>query len=349
MITAEILKELNSSDLQYVSGPLQAVATSVLPPELSTKDTLVFVGKAPQLEAALKAQSPIIVAHKSLTLPTDSSATFFSTGSVQLAMAAILPLFDGKMNRFNQATKIHPTAVVHETAHIGTGTILGPYVVIGEHAKIGDHCTIGAHTVIETYADIGAHTLLHPQVFIGAHCVLGTHCEIHPHTTIGADGFSFAQTKEGTHKKIPQIGRVVIGNYVEMGANCAVDRAALTETRIGDGTKFDNFVHIAHNSVIGKDCVLAAAFKMAGSSSMGNNGMAGGNVDIADHVHIGDRVILAGRTGVTKDMEGPGAFGGYPAEPLRDSLKTLANLTNLTRLRKDMARVLKHLGLNAEE
>ena len=263
-------------------------------------------------------------------------------------MAAILPLFDGKMNRFNQTSKIHPTALVHETAHIGVGTALGPYVVVGEHAKIGDHCTIGAHAVIEKAAEIGAHTLLHPQVFIGAHCILGTHCEIHPHTTIGADGFSFAMTKEGTHKKIPQIGRVVIGNHVEMGANCAVDRAALTETRIGDGTKFDNFVHIAHNCVIGKNCVLAAGFKMAGSSSMGDNGMAGGGVDVADHVHIGDKVMLAGRTGVTNDIAGPGAFGGYPVEPLRDSLKTIANLAHLTRLRKDMARVLKHLGIKEE-
>jgi UDP-3-O-[3-hydroxymyristoyl] glucosamine N-acyltransferase len=349
MITADVIKDLNSSELTHVSGSLQAVAASVLPPELATKESLVFVSKAAQLEAALKAQSPIIVAHKSLTLPTDSSSSFFTTPSVQLAMAAILPLFDGKMNRFNQATKIHPTAIVHETAHVGIGTILGPYVVIGEHVKIGDHCTLGAHTVVEAYAEIGAHTLLHPQVFIGAHCILGTHCEIHPHTTIGADGFSFAMAKDGTHKKIPQIGRVVIGNHVEMGANCAVDRAALTETRIGDGTKFDNFVHIAHNCVIGKDCVLAAGFKMAGSSSMGNNGMAGGGVDIADHVHITDKVMLAGRAGVTNDITASGAYGGYPIEPLRDSLKTIANFANLTRLRKDVAKILKHLNLNDEQ
>jgi UDP-3-O-[3-hydroxymyristoyl] glucosamine N-acyltransferase len=155
--------------------------------------------------------------------------------------------------------------------------------------------------------------------------------------------------KDGTHKKIPQIGRVVIGNHVELGANCAVDRAALTETRIGDGTKFDNFAHIAHNCVIGKDSVFAASFKIAGSSSVGNNCMAGGNVDIADHVSIGDKVMIAGRSGITKDITGPAAIGGYPQEPLRDSLKTIANLANLTGLRKDMARVLKHLGLNKEE
>jgi UDP-3-O-[3-hydroxymyristoyl] glucosamine N-acyltransferase len=348
MITAHIIKDINSVEIAHVSGPLEAVAISVLPPDLANKDSLVFVTKAPQLEEALKAKAPIIVAHKSLTLPSDSSASFFTTASIPLAMSAILPLFDGKMNRFNQTEKIHPTAVIHPTAHVGPGTILGPYVVIGEHAKIGDHCTIGAHTVVESYAEVGAYTLLHPQVFIGAHCILGTHCEIHPHTTIGADGFSFAMAKDGTHKKLPQIGRVVIGNNVEMGANCAVDRAALTETRIGDGTKFDNFVHIAHNCVIGKDCVLAAGFKMAGSSSMGDNGMAGGGVDIADHVHITNKVMLAGRAGVTNDITTSGAYGGYPIEPLRDSLKTIANFANLTRLRKDVAKILKHLNLNDE-
>jgi len=348
MITAEVIKDLHSTDLSFVTGPVDAVATKVLPPEQCDSESLVFVSKPDQLALALKAGAKIIVAHKSLPVPNDTAATFFSAGSVQLAMAAILPLFDGKMNRFNQETKIHPTAVIHPTAHLGKNVGVGPFAVIGEHAKIGDGCTVGAHTVIESYAEIGDHSLLHPQVFIGAHCTLGSHCEIHPHTTIGADGFSFAMTKEGTHKKIPQIGRVVIGNNVEIGANCAIDRAALTETRIGNGTKMDNFCHIAHNVIIGDNCVMAAGFKIAGSSTVGNNCMFGGDAAVSDHVNICDRVIIAGRAGVTNDITQPGQYGGYPLEPLRDSLKTLANKVHLTRMRKDMARVLKHLGLSAE-
>ncbi|KHD87235.1 MAG: UDP glucosamine N-acyltransferase [Bdellovibrio sp. ArHS] len=349
MITADVIKELNSSDLSFVSGTLQAVAVKVLPPEKADKQSLIFVSKKEQLEAALNAEAPIIVAHKSLALPADSKATFFQTPNVQLAMAAILPLFDGKMNRFNQETKIHPTAFVHPTAHLGKNVGVGPFAVIGEQAKIGDGCTIGAHTVIECFAEIGDHTILHPQVFIGAYCTLGSHCEIHPHTTIGADGFSFAMAKDGTHKKIPQIGRVVIGNHVELGANCAIDRAALTETRIGNGTKMDNFCHVAHNVVIGDNCVIAAGFKVAGSSTIGNNCMFGGEAAISDHIHVTDKVMLAGRAAVTNDVLQPGAYGGYPLEPLRDSLKTLANKAHLTRIRKDLSRVLKHLGLKDEE
>ncbi|ASD64567.1 UDP-3-O-(3-hydroxymyristoyl)glucosamine N-acyltransferase [Bdellovibrio bacteriovorus] len=348
MITAEVIKELNSSDLNFVSGSLSAVASKVLPPEQCDSESLVFVSKPDQLALALKAQAPIIVAHKSLTVPTDSKAAFFTAGSIQLGMAAILPLFDGKMNRFNQATKIHPTAIVHETAHLGKNVGLGPYVVIGEHAKIGDGATIGAHTVVESFAEIGDHTLLHPHVFVGSHCVLGSHCEIHPHTTIGSDGFAFAMQKDGTQKKIPQIGRVVIGNNVELGANCAVDRAALTETRIGNGTKMDNFCHIAHNVIIGENNVMAAKFSIAGSSKIGNNCMFGGEVAVSDHITVGDRIVIAGRGAVTYNLTEPGQYGGYPLEPLRDALKTLTNKTHLTRLRKDVSRVIKHLGLKDE-
>lgn len=348
MITAEVIKDLNSSDLTFVSGRLEAVATKVLPPESCDSESLVFVTKPDQLAAALKAKAPIVVAHKALPLPSDTGTTFFQAGSIQLGMAAILPLFDGKMNRFNQETKIHPTASIHPSAHLGKNAGVGPFAVIGEHVKIGDGCTIGAHTVIECYAEIGDHTLLHPQVFIGAHCTLGSHCEIHPHTTIGADGFAFAMNREGIHKKIPQIGRVVIGNHVELGANCAVDRAALTETRIGNGTKMDNFCHVAHNVVIGENCVMAAGFKVAGSSTIGNNCMFGGEAAVSDHITVCDRVIVGGRSGITFSITEPGQYGGYPIEPLRDALKTLANKTHITRMRKDLARVLKHLGLNAE-
>lgn len=347
MINAEVIQDLKSPDIQFISGPLQAVAAKVLPPDLADSETLVFVSKADQLELALKAKAPIIVAHRSLTLP-ESGATFFSTGSVQLGMAAILPLFDGKMNRFSQATKIHPTAVIHESAHLGKGVGIGPFVVIGENVRIGEGTTIAAHTVVEADASVGDHTLLHSHVFIGGHCAVGSHCEIHPHTTIGADGFAFAPTREGTHKKIPQIGRVVIGDWVEIGANCAIDRAALTETRIGEGTKFDNLCHVAHNVQIGKNCVFAAGFMVAGSSKIGDNCMFGGNAVVTDHATICSGVIVAGKSGVTKDITVPGQYGGYPLEPLRDAMKTIANIAQITRIRKETARIIKHLGLKEE-
>lgn len=348
MITAEVIKDLNSSDLQFVAGPLASVASKVLPPDECDSESLVFVSKPEQLEKALAAKAPIIVALKNLIIPGVHESAFFQTGSVQLAMAAVLPLFDGKMNRFNQESKIHSTAWVHPTAHLGKNVGIGPFAVVGEHARIGDGATIGAHTVIESYAVIGDHTLLHPQVFIGSHCEVGSYCEIHPHTTIGADGFSFVRRKDGIQLKIPQIGRVVIGNSVELGANCAIDRAALTETRVGHGTKMDNHCHVGHNVHIGENCVMAAGFKVAGSSKIGNNCMFGGDAAVSDHITIADNSVFAGRAAVTFDILQPGQYGGYPLEPLRDSLKTLANKTHITRMRKDLARVLKQLGLKED-
>jgi len=348
MITAEVIKELNSPDLQFISGNLKAIADQVVPPEIAKKGALIFVSKKEQLDAALAAEASIIIAAKSVTLPETANAALFQASSIQLGMAAILPLFDGKMNRFRQESRIHPQSSIHPSAHLGANVSVGAFVVIGEEARIGDGTTIGAGTVIECFAVIGDHSILHPQVFIGAHCELGSRCEIHPHTTIGADGFSFAPTKTGQLVKIPQIGKVILGNDVEIGANCAIDRAALTVTKIGNGTKFDNLCHVAHNCEIGENNVFAAGFKIAGSSKVGNNVMVGGDTSVADHVVIGDRIIIAGRSGVSKDLPGPGQYGGFPLEPMRDALKTLANLSHLTRIRKNLARVMKHLNLEEE-
>lgn len=348
MITAEVIKDLHSTHLSYFSGPLSSVAIKVLPPNLCDQESLVFVSTLEHLSLALKAKAPIIIAHKSIALTQQTEATLFSTDSVPMAMANILPLFDGKMNRFNQETKIHPTAVLHPTAQLGKNVGVGPYAVIGEHVKVGDGATIGALAVIESFAEIGDHSLVHPHVFVGSHSHIGSHCEIHPHTTIGSDGFSFAINKDGTNKKIPQIGRVFIGNNVEIGANCAIDRAALTETRIGNGTKLDNNCHIAHNVVIGENCLIAASFSIAGSSTIGNNFMCGGVVAVVDHINICDRVVIAGRSVITNDITKPGQYGGYPLEPMRDSLKTLVNMTYLTRMRKNLSKIMKHLGIEED-
>lgn len=348
MINANVLKNLNSPYLIYISGSLENVAEKVVPPDRASSEALVFVSKKEQLDQALAAKAAIIVGHKSLPIPTQDHGTYFQAPSIQLAMATVLPLFDGKMKRFTQTTSIHPSAVVHETAKVAASAVVGPHAVVGAHAQIGEHTIIGAGCVIESGATVGEHTILHPQVFIGSDCKIGNHCEFHPHVTIGSDGFSFAMDSSGNQVKIPQIGIVVIEDKVELGANTTVDRAALTETRIGKGTKMDNLCHVAHNVKIGENCVMAAGFKTAGSTTIGNNCVFGGEAAIADHITITDRVMIAGRSAVTANITVSGQYGGYPIEPLRDALKTLANKTHLTRIRKDLAKVLKHLNLNDE-
>lgn len=352
MITAEIIQNIpgiNTAQVVYQSGDLHKVAKHTLPPEHCDADSLVFVSEPAQLDAALKAQAAIIIALHKLPLPSTASSTLFQAKSIPLAMALVLPVFDGKMNRFNQENKIHPQSFIHPTAHIGKGVTIGPFVSIGENVHIGDSATIGANCVIENEARIGDHTLLHPLVFVGAQCTVGSYCELHPHTTIGSDGFSFTKTQTGEQKKIPQLGKVVIEDHVEMGANCAVDRAAFLETRIGRGTKFDNFCHIAHNVHLGEHSVFAAGFRVAGSTKVGSHLMVGGDVSVTDHIEICDQVVLAGRSGVTNNIEKPGAYGGFPLEPLRDNMRTMASIAHLRTLRKQVHQILKHLNLSSED
>jgi len=348
MITAAKIHELPDDIVHYVQGPLGAKVLKILPPEKANPEALVFVSKQEQLEQALKQNASIIIAQKSLTLPEKAHACFFSTPQVQLAMATVGALFDKKIQRFHQTEALHPKSFIHPTARLGKNVIVGPCAVIGEDVQIGDHSIIGANTVIESHAQIGQNTILHPQVFIGAFCEIGSSCEVHPHTTIGADGFGFVPLKNSHPVKIPQIGRVVVEDHVEIGANCTIDRAALTETRIGAGTKIDNLCHIAHNCEIGANSLIAAGFMVAGSSKIGRSFMAGGNAVVSDHVEITDNVMIAGLSGVTKDITEPGQYGGYPLQPLKDSLKTLANMVHLTRMRRQLSQILKHLNLSEE-
>lgn len=348
MITAAKIHEIPGDVLHYVQGPLGAKVLKVLPPDLANAEALVFVSTQEQLEQSLKQNASIVIVHKSLKIPEKSHACFFTTPHIPLAMATVGSLFDKKIQRFQQDEHIHPKSSVHSTAQLGKNLIVGPCAVIGAEVRIGDNSIVGANAVIESHAHIGHNTIIHPQAFIGAYCEIGSFCEIQPHATIGSDGFGFVPLKESHPVKIPQIGKVVIEDHVEVGANCTVDRAALTETRIRAGTKIDNLCHIAHNCEIGQNSLIAAGFMIAGSSKIGKNFMTGGNTVVADHVEITDNVMIAGLSGVTNDITEAGQYGGYPLQPLKDSLKNLANTIHLTKMRKQLSRIMKHLNLSEE-
>jgi UDP-3-O-[3-hydroxymyristoyl] glucosamine N-acyltransferase len=241
----------------------------------------------------------------------------------------------------------HPTAVVHESAVIGENVVLGPYCIIGARTRIGDDCLIGAHTVVEDLARIGPRTILHPHVFVGSACEIGRDCEVHPHTSIGSDGFGYSTCAQGKQHKIPQLGNVVIGDEVEIGSNCAIDRATLTSTHIRSGTKLDNICHIAHNCDLGENGLFTAGFMMAGSTTIGRQFVTGGNSVVSAHLTLADNVVLAGRSSVTNNVTESGRYGGYPLQPMNEALKTAVNIGRLNKMRRDLNQVLKHLGLSA--
>jgi UDP-3-O-[3-hydroxymyristoyl] glucosamine N-acyltransferase len=239
---------------------------------------------------------------------------------------------------------VHPTCVLAPGVRMGTGVYLGPYVVVGEDVVLGDRAQIHAHGVIERGVRIGPDSVLHPRVTVRWGCVLGARVILQSGAVIGSDGFGYAQDAERRYTLIPQVGTVVIGDDVEIGANTTIDRATLGATRIGRGTKLDNCIHIAHNVEIGEDVAMAAACFIAGSSKIGNRVLMGGTIGMADHLTVGDDAVILGDTGVTRDVAPGAVVGGHPARPRMEYHRSMAVVFRLPELLRDLQDLRKRLA-----
>ncbi len=353
MLRAETIKDRHSDIFTFLQGDLASTATQCHQPEETGSESLVYLSEQKHLDCVVSHDPAIVIVHDKL-LPSihagqEWRGCLFSVTAIPSAMAALLQYFDRKAERFAQWGTHHPTALVHPTATVGEDVILGPYCVIGANAVIGAGAWIGSHTVVENDASIGARTILHPHVFVGSACEVGANCEIHPHSSIGSDGFGYAPGPQGKPMKICQLGNVVIGDDVEIGSNCAIDRATLTSTFIRSGAKLDNICHIAHNCDLGEYGLYTAGFMMGGSTKIGRGFVTGGNSVVSAHLTLTDNVHLAGRSSVTNNVTRPGAYGGYPLQRLPDALKTAVNTTRLSKLRRDLRKVMKHLGITSDD
>jgi len=232
-------------------------------------------------------------------------------------------------------TGIHKTAVVSESARLGRGVAVGPYAVVSEKAQVGDDCAIGAHAFIGAGVKIGAGCEIKSNASIYAGTTIGERVIVHAGAVLGSDGFGFVRDEQsGRYEKFPQVGTLQIGDDVEVGANCTVDRGALDATVIGRGTKLDNMVHVGHNVRIGEDVVIAAQTGISGSSVIEDSAVIAGQVGIADHVTVESGAILGAQCGVPsgKIIRGKGVlFWGTPARPIRQYLKELAVLAKLAK------------------
>lgn len=219
---------------------------------------------------------------------------------------------------------IDASAKIAKTAKIGKDCYIGANVVIGENVEIGDDCRIEANVVIEQGCKIGARTRIASNASI-SYAIIGSDCYIYSGARIGHDGFGF-QLINGQHHRIEQLGRVIIGNDVEIGANSCIDRGALDDTVIGDGCRIDNLAQIAHNDKLGRGCVIVAQVGIAGSCTLGNYVVCGGQVGLADHLHIGDGVQIAAQSGVMRDIEPGSVVMGSPSVPFKDFMRQVAFL-----------------------
>ena len=230
--------------------------------------------------------------------------------------------------RLHQVRAVGDHTGTHASARIGADVEIHPTAIVCENVKIADQCKIGAHTVIGPGVEIGAGSIIDAHASVVC-TLVGDNARIKSGARLGQAGFGFVPTPAG-HEFRPQLGRLVLGASVEIGANTTVDRGTLGDTLIGDGTKIDNLVQIGHNVVLGRGCLIAAQVGIAGSTVLGDGVVAGGQAGLADHLSIGERAQIAAKAGVMSDVPAGEKWGGYPARPLKQWLREYAGLKKMT-------------------
>jgi len=315
-------------------GDPQSTVSGVASIESASRDHLVFVEDEKHLAAALQSGAGAVIAG-TFAVAVNGDRPILVSDHPKLAFARAARFLNRSSSDGAQQGPVHATAVIHPTASLGAGVRVAARAVIGERVqtgaatRIGEGCAIGAGVVL------GSDCEIYPNVTIYPGTTLGNRVMVHAGAVLGSDGFGYVRDrKTGRYEKFPQVGRLVIEDDVEIGANATIDRGALDETRIRRGTKIDNLVHIGHNCQIGEDVVIAAQTGLSGSIVIENGVVLGGQVGIGEHARIEEGVMLGGQGGVlpNKILRGKGvAFWGTPAQPLRQYLKQLATLARLSK------------------
>jgi UDP-3-O-[3-hydroxymyristoyl] glucosamine N-acyltransferase len=280
-----------------------------------------------------------------LALPPNRFAGVVRVARPRYALAKLLPLF---LPAANHRPGIHPTAILDPAARVSTDVSIGPFSLVGAGVEIGAGCVIDGHVTIGEDCRLGTGCRLHAGVRLGAGTSLGARVILHFNVCLGADGFSYAtpepgsietvadgsrvQARNHSIERIPSLGRVIIGDDVEIGANSAVDRGTLGDTLILRGTKIDDLVMIGHNCRIGEDCLIAGQVGIAGSSHIGHRVVLGGQVGIADHLTIGDDAVVMASSGVGRDVAPGMVVGGTPALPRQQLFEQWLGLARLKRM-----------------
>ena len=309
---------------------------------------LSFLGNMKYLAAAAATKAGcVLLPAAARRAPCPAPARIY-VADPQYAFSQVLTAIE--RGRPRPPAAVDPKAHIHPQAHIGAGVSVGPFAVVERGASIGDGSVIAAQCYVGENARIGRDCRLYPQVTVREDCVIGERCILNAGVVVGADGYGFATDRRtGQHRKIPQLGNVVIQDDVELGANTTIDRGTVGATVIGAGTKIDNLVQIGHNCRIGRSCLIVAQVGIAGSTTVGDFVVLGGQVGIAGHLHIGDRVHIGAQSGIMADAEPGQVLFGYPARPHREAFKLQALYAKLPEMHAAVRDIRRKLGIGSND
>lgn len=335
---AEIAKHLGGEVLGNPSIALKGLA----PSEHAQAGDLTFAENADHFARAERSNASAVLVDGEFASDTK---TLIRVPNSRIAFAKVMPLFFPEPTF---AAGIHATAIVAQSAQIDPSVHIGPYCVIGEEVCIGARSVLQGGSSIGAGSALGEEVNIFPNVTLYPRTRIGNRVRIHSGTVIGSDGFGYV-LDGGVHRKVLQIGHVIIDDDVEIGANVTIDRGALGPTTIGKGSKIDNLVQIAHNVAIGEHCLVVSQTGISGSTKLGNYVVLAGQVGLAGHLKIGDRVVIAAQSGVMHNIPDGEKWFGYPAQPDRQTKRQIIALQQLPDLLRRVSDLEKRLGTAADD
>lgn len=325
-----------------VEGNASAIVDSFGKIEEAQQNQLAFLANPKYEDFLYTTQASVIILNESQELKQPIAATIIRVPDAYSAFAALLRKY--QQIATEQLTGIEQPSFIHASANLGDNVYVGAFAYISEAVKIGNNVKLYPGVFLGKNVTISDNTVLLPGVKIYHDCVVGKNVTIHAGSVIGGDGFGFAPQADGSYKKVPQIGNVVIEDYVEIGSNATIDRATIGSTLIKSGAKLDNLIQIAHNVEVGNNTVIAAQSGVSGSTKIGNNVQIGGQAGIVGHIQIADGTRINAQSGVSKSVKTPNAaLTGSPAFDYTSALRAQAVSRNLPELEKRVAELEKLL------
>lgn len=317
-----------------VEGNPEATVSDISKIEEGKPGTLSFLANPKYEKFIYDTQSTIVIVNTDFQPQKEISATLVRVKNAYESFAALLRLYEQSKPRKSGISKM---ASISETASLGKELYVGDFTVISENASIGDGVQLYPQVYVGDHVKIGEGSILHPGVKVYEGCEIGANCVIHAGAVVGADGFGFAPNQDNNFEKVPQVGKVILEDHVEIGANTTVDRATMGATILRKGVKLDNLVMIAHNVEVDENTVIAAQSGISGSTKVGKNCMFGGQVGLIGHINIASGVKIAAQSGITKDIKEEGiVIQGSPAFEFGPYQRSYLLFRNLPKIREQI-------------